>query len=91
MTTKNQLLKTIRKQCIECMGFQEREVEICTAPKCSLFPYRMGKDPSPNASMVERCRKNLGKRPTDYGKEAKNGRTDQGAYPEHSESIGQKG
>jgi hypothetical protein len=58
MTTKNQLLKVIRKQCVECMGGQVGEIEKCTAPKCSLFSYRSGHDPEPNAGNVERGRKN---------------------------------
>lgn len=38
------LLKAIRKQCVNCMGNQAFLVPNCTAPNCSLFPYRMGKD-----------------------------------------------
>jgi hypothetical protein len=37
-------VKAIRFQCIECMGFQAREVTLCTDPLCSLYPYRMGKN-----------------------------------------------
>ena len=48
MTTKLNILKAIRQQCVECMGGQLGEIPLCTAPKCSLFPYRMGKDPEPN-------------------------------------------
>jgi hypothetical protein len=58
MTTKAELLRVIKLQCQECMGsMKAREgkmdtgaallVEGCTAPKCSLFPYRSGKDPRP--------------------------------------------
>ena len=32
-----------RMQCIECMGYVESEVELCTDPGCPLFPYRSGK------------------------------------------------
>ena len=45
--TKNQLLKAIRNQCVECMGRQPSLVDGYTAPKCSLYPFRMGKDPKP--------------------------------------------
>ena len=53
MTTKAELLKVIRQQCKNCMGGYENEIPICTAPKCSLFPYRMGKDPNPNPNKVK--------------------------------------
>jgi hypothetical protein len=38
-------LKSIRKQCIECMGGSAEEVKRCTARKCWLYPYRLGRDP----------------------------------------------
>ena len=37
-------IKAIRWQCLHCMGFQAREVPLCTDPLCSLYPYRMGKN-----------------------------------------------
>lgn len=46
-------VRAIRLQCVECMGHQPLLVQGCTDPKCSLFPYRMGRDLSaarPNAS-----------------------------------------
>jgi hypothetical protein len=59
MTTKSELLKVIRNKCVECMGFQEREIEKCTAPNCCHFPYRMGKDPEPNATRVQQAQISL--------------------------------
>ena len=53
MTTKAQLLRVVRKQCLECMGGYESEIPICTSPNCSLFDYRMGKDPKPNPNKVK--------------------------------------
>lgn len=38
MTRKN----AIRRFCLECMGGSVREVRLCTAPNCPLYPYRMG-------------------------------------------------
>lgn len=38
-------VKSIRAKCLECCGYQNREVELCTALACPLFPYRMGKKP----------------------------------------------
>ena len=33
-------------QCLECCGWQIKEVFLCTSPQCSLYPYR----PKPRAS-----------------------------------------
>ena len=58
MTTKAELLKLVRLNCSECLGGHRAhlnlsvnnpsEIEGCTSPACSLFPYRFGKDPSPS-------------------------------------------
>ena len=50
MTTKAQILKTIRAYCIGCSGGSEKEVAYCTVKKCELYEYRMGKDPRPARS-----------------------------------------
>lgn len=46
-TTKYQTspLKAIRKYCIECCGGQYKEVTLCTAKNCQLYPFRGGKNP----------------------------------------------
>lgn len=31
----------IRMCCIECMGYDEREVKGCTSPNCPLFRWRI--------------------------------------------------
>ena len=36
--------KAIRAKCIDCMGGDKSEVRKCTAVKCPLFPFRMGKE-----------------------------------------------
>lgn len=38
-------IKAIRLQCIECMGFSIYEPVKCSSPLCSLYPYRVGKNP----------------------------------------------
>ncbi len=45
-------IKAIRRGCIECMGFQVREVAECTSTLCPSYPFRMGK-----AHMTGRGRK----------------------------------
>lgn len=58
MTTKTELLRVIRKNCIECMGGHESYVKDCTSANCNMYPFRMGKDPTPNATKVALATKN---------------------------------
>ena len=44
-TTKTELLKTIRKKCMDCVCFQAKEVELCPSKQCALWPFRFAKDP----------------------------------------------
>ena len=50
MTTKAQILRTIRTYCVGCSGGSEKEVAHCTVKKCELYEFRMGKDPRPARS-----------------------------------------
>jgi hypothetical protein len=36
-------IRAIRFFCVECMGFNDKEVKVCTSPLCPLYPFRMGK------------------------------------------------
>ena len=38
-------IKAIRAKCLDCCCSHPSEVRICTAMKCPLYPYRMGKRP----------------------------------------------
>lgn len=38
-------LKAIRLFCIDCCGGSSNEVKLCPAKKCSLYPFRFGKNP----------------------------------------------
>lgn len=38
----NVTLKVVREKCLDCCGNQEKEVRLCTATHCALWPYRMG-------------------------------------------------
>ena len=44
-TTKAELLKTLRRKCMDCTYDQAKEIELCPARNCPLWPYRFGKDP----------------------------------------------
>lgn len=62
MTTKGQLLKLIRENCLRCVGDKQSEVELCTATgegttqKCAFYDFRMGKDPRKNPRKSEMAR-----------------------------------
>ena len=47
MTTKTEILKSIRAKCIDCCVGNVAEVKLCTAKDCDLWPFRSGKDPNP--------------------------------------------
>lgn len=64
MTTKFELLQTIRKHCLNCCSNSYSGVEHCTAgpwakdSKCVLWAFRLGKDPSEaSEAMREKGRK----------------------------------
>lgn len=48
MTTKAELLKTVRAKCLDCCVHQPSEVRLCEAFECALWPFRMGNDPKPS-------------------------------------------
>jgi len=39
-------IKAIRAKCLDCSGFQPSEVRRCEIAECTLFPYRLGKNPN---------------------------------------------
>lgn len=43
--TKGEVLRQIRKNCVECAGDSTEEAKYCSAIDCSLWPYRFGKTP----------------------------------------------
>lgn len=38
-------LKAIRLKCLDCSNNQRKEVRLCSVENCSLYPYRLGKNP----------------------------------------------
>jgi hypothetical protein len=49
MTTKADILRAIRQKCLDCSCHQPSEVRDCRITGCSLWPFRLGSDPSPGA------------------------------------------
>lgn len=39
-------IKAIRAKCLDCSIFQPKEVRFCSAEECSLYPFRLGKNPN---------------------------------------------
>ena len=50
MTTKAQVLDAIRAKCLDCSCYQPSEVRECPVTTCSLWRFRMGRDPDPSQS-----------------------------------------
>lgn len=38
-------VKVIRQYCLWCTNGSPREVELCSAPECPLYPWRFGRNP----------------------------------------------
>ena len=38
-------MKAIRAKCLDCMGYSQKEVDLCPSTNCTLYPYRYGKTP----------------------------------------------
>ena len=38
-------LKAIKQKCLDCSGWSRTEVELCPLTECSLYPFRLGKNP----------------------------------------------
>jgi hypothetical protein len=47
MTTKADILRSIRLKCLECSCGQPGEVRGCRITACALWPFRLGQDPEP--------------------------------------------
>lgn len=50
-------LRAIRTFCVLCMGCQPKMVAKCSAPKCPLYPFRMGKNPFQKHSKDSKTRR----------------------------------
>lgn len=51
--TKKSLLKSIRAKCLDCCGYHHSEVRLCNIKECSLWPYRMGRNPFHKREMTD--------------------------------------
>jgi len=46
-------VKSIRAKCLDCSCWQSKEVRLCSANECPLFPYRMGHRPKRSHNVWE--------------------------------------
>ncbi len=44
--TKTEILKRVRAKCLDCCCDSHKEVKLCPVEKCSLWPLRLGIDPT---------------------------------------------
>jgi hypothetical protein len=42
------ILHAVRQKCLDCSCFQPSEVRDCRLTDCSLWPFRLGRDPEPS-------------------------------------------
>lgn len=60
--TKKPLLKVIREKCLDCCVHKPSEVRKCHIANCSLWPYRMGKNPFSHRRMTGEQKESLPQR-----------------------------
>lgn len=47
-------LKAIKKHCLECSGFEKKQVRECVIKDCVLYEYRLGKNPNRKGSTIKK-------------------------------------
>lgn len=63
MANENSPLRAIKEKCIDCMGGSFTFVKGCTSTKCSLYPFRLGKNSFSNRrKMTEEQKQAAGER-----------------------------
>jgi len=46
-------LKAIRLKCLDCCGYHAKEIKLCPATFCPLYPYRQGKLPKNDLELIK--------------------------------------
>jgi len=47
-------LKAIKKHCLECSGFEKKQVRECVIQNCVLYMYRQGTNPNRKGSTLSK-------------------------------------
>ncbi len=50
-------LQAIRAKCLKCVGGRPKDVRNCAFTDCSLYPFRLGKNPNIKLSDEEKARR----------------------------------
>ena len=45
-------LKAIKNHCLECSGYEKKQVRECVIKDCVLYEYRQGKNPNRKGSTI---------------------------------------
>jgi len=53
MSKKLTRSRAIRAKCLDCSGYQPKEVRYCPIKNCPLFRYRMGRELKDNSKKSE--------------------------------------
>ncbi|MBX3008033.1 MAG: hypothetical protein KF816_08410 [Melioribacteraceae bacterium] len=48
-------LKAIKKHCLECSGYEMKQVRECVIKDCVLFPFRQGFNPNRKGCTVKKA------------------------------------
>lgn len=64
-------LKAIKMKCLDCCGYQQSEVKLCTCVDCPLYNFRTGKNTTRKREMTEEQRQAAAER-LRKAREAKN-------------------
>lgn len=60
MSDKITPLRAIKKHCLDCRFGSRKEVAACEDEDCSLYPFRLGKNPfRPNRSLSDEEKKKM--------------------------------
>ncbi len=47
-------LKAIKKHCLECSGYEKKQVRECEIKECVLFPFRLGSNPNRQGCTIKK-------------------------------------
>ena len=48
-------LRAIKKHCLECSGYEKKQVRECVIKDCVLYEYRQGKNPHRKGNTVKKA------------------------------------
>ena len=48
-------LKAIKKHCLECSGYEKKQVRECVIKDCALFPFRQGSNPNRKGCTIKKA------------------------------------